>query len=83
MKTKTYTIRGDPEQMFRALASGLPSGAIVSGDSSRGAIDAIGTRLVEYSRAGNQLTVTVFRGILIYSESAIWQKLEAALRPYL
>jgi hypothetical protein len=83
MDTRFYTIRGDPEQMFRALVSGLPSGATVVGDSSRGEVRALGTKLVDFSRAGNQLTVTVHQGILFYSEADIWGKLESALRPYL
>lgn len=83
METRTYTIRGDPEQMFRALVAGLPSGAKVTGNSSQGAIEALGSRLVDFSRAGSQLTVTVHRGIFLYSEGAIWQKIESALRPYL
>ncbi|MCI4318919.1 MAG: hypothetical protein L3K23_02150 [Thermoplasmata archaeon] len=83
METREYSIRGDPEQMFRALVAGLPSAATVTGNSSRGAIDAVGTRLVDFFRTGNQLTVTVRRGIFLYTEAAIWQKIESALRPYL
>ena len=83
METRTYTIRGDPEQMFRSLVAGLPSGATVLGDSVRGAIVALGTRVVNFSRAGDQLTVTVLRGILFYSEAEIWRRIESGLRPYL
>ncbi|MFI5418305.1 MAG: hypothetical protein ACHQ2Y_05360 [Candidatus Lutacidiplasmatales archaeon] len=83
MATRVYTIRGDPEQMFRALSGGLPAGAMVVGNSTRGAIDALGTRLVDFSRAGDQLTVTVHRGILFYSEGDIWKRIESGLRPYL
>lgn len=80
--SKTYTIRGNPEQMFRALVDGLPSGATVTGNSSGGTITALGARLVTFNRNENQLSVTVHQGILIYSERDIWKKIEAALKPY-
>ena len=83
MKTRVYTIRGDPELMFQALAGGLPTGAAVVGNSTRGAIDALWTRIVDFSRVGNQLTVTVRRGIFGYSEAEIWRMIESGLRPYL
>jgi hypothetical protein len=83
METRSYTLRGDSEQMFRALANGLPAGAHVSGNSSAGAVHALGSQIVSFSRVGNQLSVTVHRGIAFYSESAIWKKIVDALRPYL
>lgn len=82
MSTRTYTIRGDPEKMLRALQAGLPPGANVMGDSSAGYIGAFGDRLVDYSRVGKELTVTVHRGAFGYSEADIWDGIENGLRGF-
>lgn len=84
MATRSYTIRGDPEQMLRSLRAALPSGASLVGNSVQGGIDALFFgRIVDFNRTGTSLSVTVRRGVAGYSEAEIWNLIERGLRQYL
>jgi hypothetical protein len=84
VETKNYNISGNPEQMLRALRSALPTGASLSGNSAHGTINVIlSGKVVEYTRNGQDLKVTVYKGAGGKSVADIWALIESGLSGFI